>query len=176
MTEPKTISELIILVDKEVEERNYKNAISLLIKAIKIYPNSAELYNKIGMVKVKLLDFQRELGYVIDAYENDPEYKDYPCYLPFAKQKLEDNKGAIDDCHLKDFQGAIDDYTKAIEINPIEDVLYDRGLLRFEEGYFEGGCADWQKVRSFGNSEYTKYIQNNLKKYNKKYKPKFCFY
>ena len=82
MTEPKTISELIILVDKEVEERNYKNAISLLIKAIKIYPNSAELYNKIGMVKVKLLDFQRELGYVIDAYENDPEYKDYPCYLP----------------------------------------------------------------------------------------------
>ena len=24
---------------------------------------------------------------------------------------------------------------------------------------------DWQKVRSFGNSEYTKYIQNNLKKW-----------
>ena len=84
------------------------------------------------------------------------------------------NRG-IEKKYLGDYEGAISDFDKAIEINPIEDVLYDRGLLRFEEGNFEGGCADWQKVRKFGNSEYTKYIQSNLKKFNKKYKPKFCF-
>jgi len=53
MTEPKTISELITLIQKECKEGNYKSAIIYLNRAIEIDPNKAYLYNYRAEIKRK---------------------------------------------------------------------------------------------------------------------------
>ncbi len=145
------------------EKGQWRGAIAAYTKVLDINPNYADAYFNRAIAKVEEGLFKSAISDYDKAIELNP-LDDDALY----------NRG-IEKKYLGDYEGAISDFDKAIEINPLEDVFYDRGLLRFKVGNFEGGCADWQKVRSFGNSEYTKYIQNNLKKFNKKYKPKFCF-
>ena len=56
----------------------------------------------------------------------------------------------------------------------MDDVYFDRGLLRFKLGDFEGGCRDWQMVRTFTKSKYIIFVDNRLKKLNRQYKNKVC--
>lgn len=52
---------------------------------------------------------------------------------------------------LKDFSGAIIDYTKAIEINPkFEDAYYNRGKTKILLGLKDSGCLDLSKAGEFG--------------------------
>ena len=56
MTEPKTISELMIHVMEESKKSNINNAIFYLNEAIEIYPNKSYLYNYRAESKRKLGD------------------------------------------------------------------------------------------------------------------------
>ena len=63
------------------------------------------------------------------------------------------NLGAAKD-DLKDFTGAIADYSKAIEIDPEgADAYYYRGLVKLILGQKDSGCLDLSKAGELGYSE-----------------------
>ena len=48
---------------------------------------------------------------------------------------------------LQDYQGAIADYTKAIEINPqLAPAYYNRGLAKYDLKDYQGAIADYSKA------------------------------
>jgi len=52
---------------------------------------------------------------------------------------------------LEDYSGAISDYTKAIEINPMYvDAYYRRGLTKLILGQKDSGCMDLSKAGELG--------------------------
>ncbi len=60
----------------------------------------------------------------------------------------------------KESKGAIEDYTKAIELNPNYAEAYaNRGCAKEELGDKEGALADWQKAADLGDEEAAKWIQ-----------------
>ena len=60
----------------------------------------------------------------------------------------------------RDSKGAIEDYTKAIELNPNYAEAYaNRGCAKEELGDKEGAVADWQKAADLGDEEAAKWIK-----------------
>ena len=65
----------------------------------------------------------------------------------------------------KDSKGAIEDYTKALELNPNYAEAYaNRGCAKEELGDKEGAIADWQKAADLGDEEAAKWIREVDKK------------
>ena len=61
--------------------------------------------------------------------------------------------------NLKDYQGAIDDYSKAISINPQNASAYaNRGIVKQLVGDMDGACADWGRASSMGNKNAAKWV------------------
>ena len=60
-----------------------------------------------------------------------------------------------------DNQGAIADYTKAIEINPkYAMAYYTRGLARkYVIGDLEGACSDWRKAAELGDEQAAQWVE-----------------
>jgi tetratricopeptide (TPR) repeat protein len=53
---------------------------------------------------------------------------------------------------LEDFQGAIDSYSLAINLNPsFADAYFKRGFARIKLGQKQGACADFDKAKKLGN-------------------------
>ena len=63
---------------------------------------------------------------------------------------------------LKDYYGAISDFTKAIEINPKYYQAYgNRGIAKSNIGDLEGACSDWRKTDSlFPNTPAAKWVRD----------------
>ena len=60
-------------------------------------------------------------------------------------------RGAAKD-DLKDYNGAISDYTKAIEINPnYANAYYNRGISKYYSNDYYGACIDAKKVQDLGD-------------------------
>ena len=106
---------------------------------------------------------------------NKAALKTYYYWRGMAKQKLEDNRGAIEDFskailadpkesdhiyssrggsngELKNYIGAILDYSKAIEMNPKNESAYlGRGISRIANNQKNDGCLDFSKAGELGN-------------------------
>lgn len=55
---------------------------------------------------------------------------------------------------LGDYQGAIQDYNEAIEINPkYAEAYYNRGVAKYNFGDNNGACLDWSKAGELGYSQ-----------------------
>ncbi len=66
----------------------------------------------------------------------------------------------------KDSKGAIEDYTKAIELNPKYTEAYaNRGCAKEELGDIKGALADWWKAVSLGDKEAASWIKEVESKY-----------
>ena len=146
---------------------DYSGAIQDFTKAIQINPKYAEAYYWRGMTKIPLsyktgvndidgicLDFSKagELGNQ-DAYEaikkvcNGNSAKDKENAETYFNQGV--TKGRV-----KDYKGAIEDFTKAIELNPkYAEAFYRRGLSKALLDDKEGSCLDWKKAVELGNSD-----------------------
>ena len=60
-------------------------------------------------------------------------------------------KHANEMVHLKDFRGAIAEYSKAIEIDPKYAEAYNnRGLAKMKLDQKDSGCLDLKKARELG--------------------------
>jgi tetratricopeptide (TPR) repeat protein len=63
-----------------------------------------------------------------------------------------------------DFQGAINDFSKSIEMNPqYSDSYTFRGMSRYKSGDKSGACADWEKAASMGDASAQEMFQKNCK-------------
>ena len=62
---------------------------------------------------------------------------------------------------LKDYQGAISDYTKAIKIDPNDaDYYYNRGNSNRELGDLKGACTDWRKAAELGDTDAAEFVRD----------------
>ena len=61
-----------------------------------------------------------------------------------------------------DFAGAIDDYTKVIQINPNDlDAFFNPAYVKNKVVDFKGACEDWKKAADLGNEEAEKLMIEN---------------
>jgi tetratricopeptide (TPR) repeat protein len=62
---------------------------------------------------------------------------------------------------LKDYRGAIADYTKAIELNPkYAEAYHNRGLSKINFGQKDNGCLDLSKAGELGLEQAYEAIKN----------------
>ena len=68
--------------------------------------------------------------------------------------------------YLEDYQGAIVDYSKALEINHNDAFAYNnRGIAKFEIGQKESGCLDLSKAGELGFKDAYKVISEKCTQY-----------
>ena len=69
-------------------------------------------------------------------------------------------RGIVKD-QLEDYQGAITDYNKAIEIDPQDAyAYYFRGSARESVNDLEGACYDWRKGADLGDKDAAEYLES----------------
>jgi len=134
---------------------NYQGAIENYSKAIEIRPNLGYVFHGRGWVNMEIGNFEEAL----DDYENAKKF--------FSKGELRDmgadfwnNFGVIKD-NLKDYKGALNEYNKAIKINPNDSLYYaNRANVRFELGDEEGACSDYKKSSKLGDEGNTEWLNS----------------
>lgn len=63
-----------------------------------------------------------------------------------------------------DFNGAISEFTRSIEMNPqFPDAYNYRAMSRYKSGDKSGACADWQQAASLGDATANENYQRNCK-------------
>jgi tetratricopeptide (TPR) repeat protein len=76
-----------------------------------------------------------------------------------AKEDFYYNSG-VKKSQMKDYQGAIDDFTEALKYNPQDiDALYNRALLRLTLNDLTGACADWNLIKSLEKQDADEFIK-----------------
>ena len=84
-------------------------------------------------------------------------------FASFSQTAEEYSKRGIVKDNLKDYYGAIADYSKAIEINPnYADAYYNRGLAKYRLRYKNGSCQDARKAQQLGYDA-TRFINSECK-------------
>ena len=64
----------------------------------------------------------------------------------------------------QDYQGAIADYTKAIELNPnYADAYANRGIAKYNLNDMKGCCSDFRKAISLGSTKNVDWVEKNCK-------------
>ena len=139
------------------------------IQAIQLDSNSADAYNKRGLVRYDLGDKQGAIADYTKAIQVDPKFADTYNNLGDAKYDSGDKKGAIADytkaiqidpkfadayknrgivrSELGDKKAAIEDYTKAIQLNPtFADAYNGRGTVHHELGDKKAAIEDYTKA------------------------------
>ena len=60
-----------------------------------------------------------------------------------------------------DYQGAIADYNKVIEINPQFTLAFlNRGIAKEDIGDLKGACEDWKVASSLGDKDAAQWVSN----------------
>ena len=63
---------------------------------------------------------------------------------------------------LQDYRGAIQDYSKAIELDPSDAYAYNnRGVAKYNLNDIDGACLDWSKAGELGYYD----AYDNIKEY-----------
>ncbi len=157
---------------------DFKGAINICKEGIKVNPNNSNLFHLCGVAQSHLGAFKeasKSYSKAIDLNSNEQEVYTYSAEL---KTSLGDHIGAIEDlnkairrCKIKpygesweiftvycargkakqaanDFEGAIKDFDKSIEVADTEIVAYvfnHRGFLKAKMEDFEGAIKDFDK-------------------------------
>ena len=150
---------------KGEELKWYKGAIEDYTKAIEINPNYAYAYYNRGNVKQDLNDFKGAIEDYTKFIEVDTILDDislqtimirkigefeYPISNPSSIGAYRARASSKE--KLKDFKGAIADYSKAIEIDSKSwDHYYYRGWAKYYSNDMIGACQDARKAKELGS-------------------------
>jgi hypothetical protein len=76
-----------------------------------------------------------------------------------AKEDFYYNSG-VKKSQMKDYQGAIDDFTEALKYNSKDiDALYNRALLKLTLNDLTGACADWNLIKKLEKPDADEFIK-----------------
>ncbi|WP_427159689.1 tetratricopeptide repeat protein [Aliinostoc sp. HNIBRCY26] len=150
---------------------NYEAAINDYTQAILINPHVAITYKNRAEARSFLGDNQGAIEDYTQAIKINPQYADIsknpdiarylvkhqPGFNQVIPIKSQDanaykNRGNVR-ADIGDYQGAIADYTQALQINPhLADVYYNRGNVRCDVGDEEGAIADYNQAIQINNN------------------------
>ena len=81
----------------------------------------------------------------------------------YCQTAEEYNLRGLSKADLKDYKGALEDYSKAIELDPNDSHVYKkRGLSKLNQK--ESACLDFNKAKELGNEEAIEMIKKNCNK------------
>ena len=81
--------------------------------------------------------------------------------VSFGQTAEEYYQSGYDKDEAGDYNGAIADYTKVIELNPnYADAYFSRGLSKSDLKDLTGACADWKKAASLGYTNSAEWVAN----------------
>jgi tetratricopeptide (TPR) repeat protein/S1-C subfamily serine protease len=119
------------------ESNQLDKALAAINKAIQLQPNNPNLYNQKYVVLSDLKRYKEAAAAINKAIELSPRAAFY-------------NSRGIVRKELGDKQGAIDDYTQAIKINPnYADAYNNRGNVRDDLGDKQGAIDDYNQAIKF---------------------------
>ena len=116
------------------------------------------------------MDFKKNTNVddnTIGYFERLQEFKKTQKQLSDKNKKLTTQylDSGCDKDDKKDFKGAIEDYTKAIVIDPdYSDAYANRGCAKEELGDKAGAIGDWEKASSLGDDEAAQWIKELVNK------------
>ncbi|MFN9615001.1 MAG: tetratricopeptide repeat protein, partial [Dolichospermum sp.] len=119
------------------ESNQLDKALAAINQAIQLQPNNPNLYNQKYVVLSDLKRYKEAAAAINKAIELSPRAAFYL------------NRGNVR-YQLGDKQGAIDDYTQAIKINPnLAQAYYNRGIVRDDLGDKPGAIDDYNLAIKF---------------------------
>lgn len=172
--------------EQKAANGDQKGAIADYKKAVELSPDYAPAYYNLAFTYQNLQDYKQAVEYYSKVIELDP--KMYVAYYARAicEGELLNYKASLSDLNiyiehkkpnnflpyqfrgsakraLGDFSGAIEDYTKAIALQPQALQSYvGRAISEFKLGHIEAGCKDM----TFAGNEGYILAPNFLKMYN----------
>ena len=128
-----------------------KGAIEDYTKAIEINPNNIEVYWDRGLDRFQLKDYQ---GVIVDMSKGIELTSDIHIQEHFYFKRAEARE------LLHEYQKAIKDYTKVIEINPLRNYipLARRAKVRYKLMDYEGAILDFTNAIEESTPEDTHYL------------------
>ena len=119
-------------------QTNYTAALADYRKAVEINPKYAEAFYNLGVCNNTLGNFQEGVNALTNAINIRPNE-----YMYQGRATAFFNLGR--------YQDAIDDYTKALAINPqMGETLFNRGVGYYRIQQQAKACEDWKKSVGFG--------------------------
>ena len=128
------------LVKEELED--FIGAIEDYNKAISLDQNHAEAYANRG-------NSYRDIGNYFDAMSDHNKAIELSSFAKNSRflEKMYLNRGVTKYTLAKDYEGSIEDYNKAIEINPnYFKAFRERGISKSANGDYEGSIKDFNKA------------------------------
>ncbi|MCA2699507.1 MAG: tetratricopeptide repeat protein, partial [Microcystis sp. M179S2] len=121
--------------EREAEAReNYEQALTLINQAISLLPNNPNYYNEKSSVLSRLKRYDEGLAAINQAINLAPRAAWYS------------NRGVLYQDQQK-YKLALDDYNKAIELNPNHANAYvNRGILYYNQQKYELALSDFSKA------------------------------
>lgn len=124
---------------KKVKRNDIQGAIAEYETAISLNPRYVDAYKGLANVYLNKSNYDMAIVYFSKALSLDTLNSDIIRNLSFAYV----HRGA-DKCDAEDFPGAVSDYTKALEYNPKDAVLYDDlGAVYLKMGNYDSALKNF---------------------------------
>jgi len=124
----------------EFHLNKYDSALADEFTALRLDPNLKNVRNWIGLIKLEMGDYRGAIEYYNKSIELGGDAKDYV------------GRGAAE-YHLADYDKAMQDETKALQIDPkVENVYYWRALIKEVIGDYNGSIDDHKKSLEMGGN------------------------
>jgi tetratricopeptide (TPR) repeat protein len=131
-------------------ERN-NSAFQDLVHVQKMDPDNVNIYNNLGLVKIRLGDYKAALIYLNKAIALKPDF------MEALQNRVDARYG------MEDYNGAIDDLSLILLKSEVPYAYYYRGKIYLKLGMHDSACADFEKALNLGYVMIDKYVLDSCK-------------
>ncbi len=134
---------------------------------LKIIPDQTQALTRRGIAYIKIQKFQEAITDLEKANKQEPNNAQILCNLGLCKVRIKDTSGikelnesisldstnyeafynrGLGNVMIRDNEGAIEDFEKAIKIKPdFGEAYFSIGLAKFQLGDKQGACNYWKQ-------------------------------